>query len=100
MLPRDFSFRHGVSHKAVCTITAVSKDLVRGRLRISYDQLGSPPYARNWGCLLGGPPATDPPGKLLDQFWGRGDALGYVRITVPCRKHPRDFWRDVFGKNS
>jgi len=35
----------------VCTITAVSKDLVRRPTRISYD-LVSPPYRTNWGCLL------------------------------------------------
>jgi len=35
----------------VCTITAVSKDLVRGRL-VFHMILVSPPYRTNWGCLL------------------------------------------------
>jgi len=35
----------------VCTITAVSKDLVRRPTRISYD-LSLATYRTNWGCLL------------------------------------------------
>jgi len=39
------------SHSPVCTITAVSKDLVRSRL-VFHMILVSPPYRTNWGCLL------------------------------------------------
>jgi len=39
------------SHSPVCTITAVSKDLVRRPTRISYD-LSLATYRTNWGCLL------------------------------------------------
>jgi len=35
----------------VCTITAVSKDLVR-RPIVFHMILVSPPYRTNWGCLL------------------------------------------------
>jgi len=40
------------SHSPVCTITAVSKDLVRRPDSYSYDLSSSPPYRTNWGCLL------------------------------------------------
>jgi len=58
----------------VCTITAVSKDLVRRPTRISYD-LSLATLSHELGCLLATPARSA--GKLLDQL---RDAL-VCRIT-------------------
>jgi len=74
----------------VCTITAVSKDLVRRPTRISYD-LVSPPYRTNWGCLLAD--SARSAGKLLDSC-GRPSMF----VLRSMRKHPEIFG-GRFGKS-
>jgi len=58
-------FRHGVTHSPVCTITAVSKDLVRGRLVISYN-LSLATLSHELGVSLAD--SARSAGKLLDQL--------------------------------
>jgi len=69
----------------VCTITAVSKDLVRRPTRISYD-LSLATLSHELGCLLADSGTIRR--KLLDQL--RTPSMFVLRSM---RKHPRDFWR-------
>jgi len=69
------------SHSPVCTITAVSKDLVRRPTRISYD-LSSPPYARigvSFSRLRHDPPGVTRP------VAGRPSMSYYVRCVSTQR---------------
>jgi len=74
------------SHSPVCTITAVSKDLVRRPTRI-HMILVSPPYRTNWGCLLADS------GTIRREVTRPVAGRPSMFVLRSMRKHPRDFWR-------
>jgi len=76
----------------VCTITAVSKDLVRRPTRISYD-LSLATLSHELGCLFSRLRPRSA-GKLLEPVAGRPSMF----VLRSMRKHPEDFWRR-FGKS-
>jgi len=91
---RDSVSRHGVLTAPWCTITAVSKDLVRRPTRISYDLSLATLSHELGGCLLADF-RHDPPGSYSTSLRGTPLVCSYY---VSMRKHPRDFWRDVSVK--
>jgi len=74
------------SHSPVCTITAVSKDLVRRPTRISYD-LSLATLSHELGVSFSRL-RHDPPGSYSTSC-GRPSMF----VLRSMRKHPRDFWR-------
>jgi len=82
------------SHSPVCTITAVSKDLVRRPTRISYD-LSLATLSHELGVSFSRLPARSA-GKLLDQLRD-GPSMFVLRSM---RKHPREFLADVSVNHS
>jgi len=75
----------------VCTITAVSKDLVRRPTRI-HMILVSPPYRTNWGCLLADS------GTIRREVTRPVAGRPSMFVLRSMRKHPRDFG-GRFGKS-
>jgi len=79
------------SHSPVCTITAVSKDLVRRPTRISYD-LSLATLSHELGCLLADS------GTIRREVTRPVAGRPSMFVLRSMRKHPRDFG-GRFGKS-
>jgi len=81
------------SHSPVCTITAVSKDLVRRPTRISYD-LSLATLSHELGCLLADS------GTIRREVTRPVAGRPSMFVLRSMRKHPRDFLADVSVNHS